>query len=213
MTWSAVMYRRRWAVRDETCHGWLLPSEGWPIRNNACTTVQDQHRAQYRTHKNNTTKALWKARWNYIISIRQTSLDDGNSKPFWRYIFNQKNDQSGVAALKENGKLHSGGQKKAEILNRQFSSVFTADQPGVQTSLSGPAYPPLRQLVVNVKGVEKLLQEVNPSKVSGPNQLPCRALLELSVELAPVLTAIFTQSLETGMPPSAWRTAYVTPAF
>ena len=40
MTWSAVKYQRRWAVRDETCHGWLLPSEGWPIRNNACTTMQ-----------------------------------------------------------------------------------------------------------------------------------------------------------------------------
>ena len=40
MTWSAVTYQRRWAVRDETCHGWLLPLEGWPIRNNACTSVQ-----------------------------------------------------------------------------------------------------------------------------------------------------------------------------
>ena len=40
MTWSAVTYQRRWAVRDETCHGWLLPSEGWPTRSNVCTTVQ-----------------------------------------------------------------------------------------------------------------------------------------------------------------------------
>ena len=183
------------------------------LYNRAKRTHKEQHWAQYRAHKNNTTKALPKARWNYINSILQTSLDDGNSKPFWRYTFSQKNDHSGVAALKENGKLHSGGQKKAEILNRQFSSVFTADQPGEQTTLSGPAYPPLRQLVVNVKGIEKLLQEINPSKASGPDQVPCRILRELSVELAPVLTAIFTQSLETGMLPSAWRTAYVTPVF
>ena len=176
-------------------------------------THEDQHWAQYRAHENNTTKALRKARWNCINGILQTSLDDGNSKSFWRYIFSQKNDQSGVAALKENGKLHSGGQKKAEILNHQFSSDFTADQPGVQTTLSLPAYPPLRQLVVNVKGVEKLLQEINPSKASGPDQVPCHILRELSVELAPVLTAIFTQSLETSMLPSAWCTAYVTPVF
>ena len=38
--WSAVTYQWRWAVGDETCHGWLLPSKGWPIRNNACTTMQ-----------------------------------------------------------------------------------------------------------------------------------------------------------------------------
>ena len=183
------------------------------LYNRAKRTHKEQHWPQFRAHKNNTTKALRKARWNYINGILQTSLDDGNSKPFWRYIFSQKNDQSGVEALKENGKLHSGGQKKAEILNRQFSSVFTADQAGEQTTLSGPACPPLRQLVVNVKGVEKLLQEINPSKASGPDQVPCRILRELSVELAPVLTAIFMQSLETGMLPSAWRTAYVTPVF
>ena len=99
------------------------------LYNLAKRTHKDQHRAQYKAHKNNTIKALWKARWNHIIGILQNSLDDGNSKPFWRYIISQKNDQSGVVALKENGKLHSGGQKKAEILNRQFSSVFTADQP------------------------------------------------------------------------------------
>ena len=139
------------------------------LYNHAKRTHKEQNRAQYRAHKNNTTKALWKAHWNYINGILQTSLDDGNSKPFWRYIFSQKNDQSGVAALTKNGKLHSGGQKKAEILNRQFNSVFTADQPGVQTTLSGPAYPALRQLVVNMKGVEKLLQDINPSKAFGPD--------------------------------------------
>ena len=164
-------------------------------------------------HKNNTTKALREARWDNTNGILQTSLDDGNSKPFRRYIFSQKNDQSGVAALKENGMLNSGGQKKAEILNHQFSSVFTADQPGVQTTLSGPAYPPLRQLVVNVKCVEKLLQEIDPSKGFGPDQVPCRILQEFSVELAPVLTAIFTQTLETGMLPFAWRKACETPVF
>ena len=183
------------------------------LYNHAKRTHKEQHWAQYKAHKNNNTKALWKARWNYINGILQTNLDDRNSKPFLQYIFSQKNDQSGVAALKENSKLHSGGQKKAEILNRQFSSVFTADQPGVHTTLSGPAYPPLRQLVVNVKGVEKLLQEINPSKASDPDQVPCRILRELSVELAPVLTVIFTQSLETGMLPSPWCTAYVTPVF
>ena len=53
----------------------------------------------------------------------------------------------------------------------------------------------------------KLLQEINSSKASGPDQVPCRILRELSVELAPVLRAIFTQSLETGMLPSICNTS------
>ena len=40
MTWSAVTYRGRWIVGHKMCHGWLLPSEGWLIQNNACTAVQ-----------------------------------------------------------------------------------------------------------------------------------------------------------------------------
>ena len=183
------------------------------LYNRAKKSRKEHHWSTYKSHKKSTTKALNKARIDYINGILQASLDEGNPKPFWRYIFSQRNDRGGVAALKEDGKLHTGGQKKAEILNKQFTSVFSVDEPGSDTVLSGPSYPPIDRLLISVQGVEKLLTGINPNKAAGPDQVPCRILKELSTTLAPVLAAIFTQSLETGTLPSAWKTAFVSPIF
>ncbi len=148
--------------------------------------------------------ALKQARCDYI---------NGNSKPFWRYISTQRNDRTGVAPLKEKGTLHTDSQAKAEILNRQFVSVFTTDTAASSTSLYGPSYPPIRGLHISSQGVEKLLAGINPSKAAGPDQIPCRFLKELSTDQAPILTAIFQQSLEKVVLPSVWLTAYVSPIF
>jgi len=43
--------------------------------------------------------------------------------------------------------------------------------------------------------------------------IPCRLLKELSVELAPILTAIFRQSINEGELPSDWKEANVAPIF
>ena len=86
---------------------------------------------------------------------------------------------------------------KGELLNHQFSSVFTVDHPGSDSNLSGPSYPPLEHLRITGRGVEKLLLAINPSKAAGPDQIPCRILKELASELAPMVTAIYNQSLQT----------------
>ncbi len=62
-------------------------------------------------------------------------------------------------------------------------------------------------------GVRKLLSELNASKASGPDNIPCRVLKELADELAPVLTLLYTQSLETGEVPKDWSKADITPIF
>ena len=174
---------------------------------------KDRYWGQYRAHQTSTSKALRKAKWDYINGILQESLKEGNSKPFWRYIYSQKNDSKGVAPLKEDGSLFTDSRTKAEILNTQFVSAFTRDTPGSDTLLHGPSYPPIRGLQISTKGVEKLLAGINPTKAAGPDLMPCRFMKELAPILAPILTAIFQQSMDTGVLPSSWLTAYVTPIF
>ena len=58
-----------------------------------------------------------------------------------------------------------------------------------------------------------LLSGLNPSKVIGPDQIPCRILKELSVELAHIFTALFRQSLNTGALPSLWSQAFLSPIY
>lgn len=119
----------------------------------------------------------------------------------------------GVSALKSEGRLHSDSLTKAEILNNQFKSVFTKEDSSDIPKLFGPNYPEISDLVITQRGVEKLLSQLNPSKAAGPDQIPCRILRELSQELAPILSALFQQSLDTGTLPSSWSKAFVTPVF
>ena len=138
---------------------WLTPNIKRMTRkkqrlfNRAKKTCKEQHRAQYKSYKKATSKAIKEARWTYISGILQTSLDEGNSKPFWRYIYSQKNDRTGVAPLRDKSDLVSDSKLKAEILNNQFTSVFTVEDPSSsETTLEGPSYPPINKLEINPKG-------------------------------------------------------------
>ena len=116
-----------------------------------------EHWARFKEAKSGTARALQTAWWDYVNGILQEGLKGNNQKPFWRYIYSQGNDRSGVAPLKDGGELFSGSKDKAEILNRQFSSVFTADYPGSSVQLIGPNVPIIDNLTTSAAGVQKLL--------------------------------------------------------
>ena len=172
------------------------------------------HRAKFKELQNKTRDALKKAHWGYVNNMLKDGLDKGDSKSFWRYIKAQKQDSQGVAPLRSGSKLLADSKSKAEALSAQFSSVFTRDTEETKdVRLEGPSYPHISSLKITETGVERLLANLNPSKASGPDQVPGRILKTLSNELAPVLTHIFRQSLSEGKVPRDWSTALITPVF
>ena len=64
-----------------------------------------------------------------------------------------------------------------------------------------------------LKIAQKLLKNLKPEKASGPDKIPCKLMKELHHELAPILAAIFTQSVDSGSLPKDWTTAYISPVF
>ena len=46
-----------------------------------------------------------KAEWNYINSAIVEVMEQNNTKPFWKYVKSRKQDNIGVAPLKERGHL------------------------------------------------------------------------------------------------------------
>ena len=57
------------------------------------------------------------------------------------------------------------------------------------------------------------MQSINPKKASGPDGVPSYLLKVLSQELAPIVSHIFQQSLNTGEVPDDWLTANITAIF
>ena len=172
------------------------------------------HRAKFKRLQNATRDALRKSHWNYVNSMLQEGIDTGDNKKFWRYMKAQRQDSQGVAPLKDGSRLLSDSLSKARKLGAQFSSVFTKDTPESSSiRKEGPNYPPIPDLNITTDGVQKLLMELNPGKASGPDEMPARLLKNLASEIAPVLTAIFKQSISTGALPSDWTKALISPVF
>ena len=64
-------------------------------------------------------------------------------------------------------------------------------------------------ITVTVNEILKLLQDLNPYKAAGPDQLKPLVLQKLRDMIAPILQVIFQKSLNTGKVPKDWKTAYV----
>ena len=121
---------------------------------------------------------------------------------------NQKDDQQDTAPVQpfqENGPtvvsvqvtLEQQHQSSAEdslesYQPNPFKYHLYHRPPGIINSLSGPTYLPLSQMLLHVNETEKLLHEINSSKTTGPDQVQCCVLKEVSIKMAPVLTPVFT---------------------
>ncbi|XP_053378448.1 uncharacterized protein LOC128548092 [Mercenaria mercenaria] len=169
---------------------------------------------KFRSYKSVIQKEIRNAHWTNVNESLSKSMQVGNNKSFWKYIKSKRCDNVGVAGLKRNGVLHQDSRTKAEILNNQFKSVFTKENPYAQKpQLNENRYPDINDLKITTSGVKKLLSKLNINKASGPDSIPNRILRHCSEELAPAITHIFQISLSTGTLPSDWRKANVSPIF
>ena len=66
---------------------------------------------------------------------------------------------------------------------------------------------------ITKEGVLKLLKNLDTSKATGPDEITARMLKESAEEIAPVLTSLFQQSLDTGTLPDDWLLANVSALF
>jgi len=162
-----------------------------------------KHLERFRQVKKETARDLKRARSQYINNSIKEGLDEGSQKPFWKYIKAQRQDFIGVPPLKHQGKLFSDAKDKAFILLQEFKSVFVSEVLNYVPWM-GPSHPPISDLTVHPDGVRKLLNAVKPHKASGPDGIPNRVLKELAGELAPLLAALFNQSLQHGSVPEDW---------
>ena len=124
-----------------------------------------------------------------------------------------KTDSAGISVLKKDGQTAISSQEKAEILNNQFSSVFTNEDTSNIPQPEGKISPDIDQLIIDTNGITKLLQKLNPNKAAGPYALSTRLLKETAKESAPILRKIFQKSIDSGELPKDWKMANIAPVY
>jgi hypothetical protein len=187
---------------------------------------KDQNRQErYRDLRRRIQQNIRRDYWKYVEGIftpEEEGQQQGCLKKFWTYIKHRKKGKTSVAPLKEGYTLHSNPREKAEILNRQFSSVFSSKQPLTLAQLAhektqydarDQTCPVMPDINISRQGVEKLLANLNPHKAAGPDAMKPLVMKKLASALAGPLTLIFTRSMEDGEIPEDWSRANVSPIY
>lgn len=190
----------------------------------ANTTVKRMSRRKHRAMKT----ALKTGKWDRYNSVKRqlqrecrhahdhwlnSMIEEGGKKRLWSYVKSKRKDSYGVSALKDNGQLITDNQKQADILNSQFSSVFSREDCGSIPDLGPSPYPKASNITVTMPGVKKLLQQLNPHTANGPDQIPSRLLKDCAEELTPVISLLFQASINQHSIPAEWKKAHIVPAF
>ena len=146
--------------------------------------------------------------------VENLLTDDGSqnhvSKKFWSYLKHKRGDTCGIGTLREGCQLVTDAAEKAEVLNRQFQSVFSTPAEETMPFTDESDMPPI---TVAAEGVRAQLQKLNPYKAMGPDNISPRVLKELSDVLSQPLAALFQKSLDHAIVPEDWKKARVTPLY
>ena len=158
-------------------------------------------------------RLIRKAHNQYVNNVIGESLKSDNTKPFWKFIKSTRQEVFGISSLSTGGRRVSCARDKAQALNQQFPSVFTKENLEEFPVLDHHDMPDLPKLTITVAGVQKLLEDLQPNKTTGPDQIPAKILKSCASSLAPVLQKIFQKSVNTGVLPKGWLKANVVPIY
>ena len=120
-------------------------------------------------------KKIQLAHNKYIEALLGVNTDDDtddrkvNTKRLFTYLKSSRKDSEGISPLQSKGRLHSDTITKANILKKQFQSVFSDRNP--MTNDDHTAQPgnitAMPEIDISINGIIKLLGNLNPTKAAG----------------------------------------------
>ena len=105
----------------------------------------------------------------------------------------------------------------AQILNQQFTSVFTREDirniPSPENLFRRNIDCHLTSYEIKDEDIAKCIDKLKIQKTPGPDQISPRVVKKLKNEIIEPLKIIFNKALTTGQAPEKWKLANVTPIF
>ena len=102
---------------------------------------------------------------------------------------------------------------KANILQDQFSSVFTVEDDSRIPSIPEKTDQKVNFLIITEAMVFEEIRALNPNKSCGPDDVSPLMLINLAEYIAGPLSLLMNKTLHLGILPSDWKKAYVSPIF
>lgn len=138
-------------------------------------------------------------------------------KYIWRYVNSLKGNNSSLPnQMHHKNKIGIGGQEICNLFSEHFNTIYqstTSINNSQYALVSGSKFDTasLGSIEVTENEVFKALSSLDAYKGAGPDALPSIVLRQCASGLCKPLSIIFQQSLNTGVFPSRWKTAHITP--
>ena len=97
------------------------------LYNKSKKSKKPSHKKAFKDMRSLIRNKLHKNYWDYLNNMLDPEKDNNSIQKFWKYIKSTKQDTMGIGTLKNNGVLVETAEQKAEMLNNQFTSVFTIE--------------------------------------------------------------------------------------
>lgn len=193
--------------------------------NETINALNDKNRA-YRQWKRNDTadskiefqvkrtyfKTLKKLKYKHYMSKVDTSLGKEPSL-LWNYV--RKKTRSVRIPTEVHYNVHKAhdGDTCCQLFSNYFKTKFT---PTLNNNEPLPAVPTftdecISSITVSRMEIETLLQSLTIGKSSGPDEIPVAVLKYCRRVISKPLTDIFNHALKSGVFPTRWKCANITP--
>ena len=159
--------------------------------------------------RNKVTRSIHFAKEKFERGISLEVKD--NPKSFWKFVKTKTKAKSGIGDLKNNsGEWISNDYEKENILNTFLSSVFTKTEDDNMPEFKYGVSNSVCDITITTQKVRSLLQSLNISKSTGPDEFhPC-FLQETAETIALPVTVLFNKLISEGKIPEEWKLANVT---
>ena len=109
--------------------------------------------------------------------------------------------------------MKTENSEKAEILQHQFSSVFTNEPEGDLPYFQPRCNKTIDQITITEADVRKEIKNLDKNKSPGPDGIHPRLLKELVDLVYKSIASIMNMSMTNGCLPGDWKTAHFTPIY
>ena len=176
---------------------------------------KDRNRANYIVARNRVNRMMTQAHRQYEQRICENSKN--KPKIFWSHVRSKMKSSSTVSSLlnepTDKKSLKHEDNEKADILQRQFCSVFTKEPEGDLPDFPKRTDTSISDIIITKEMVAKEIKRLDPNKSFGPDEVHPKMLIELSDHISEPLALIMNKTLTEGTLPKEWKMAHVTPIY
>ena len=195
------------AIRNKT-----KPNRQWISSKNVLNASVVENVRQAYTKDRNKVKAMIRK------SKREFERNIGiPSKMFWSHVPSKLKTKTGVAPLLQDEKDETStkfnDKEKADILQKQFVSIFTKEPNAEVPVLNKKTEVNLANINIREKMVRNEILKLKVYKSCGPDEKHPQILIELVDLVSKPVALLLNKIMDEGCIPQDWKMTYVSPVF